>query len=97
MTTAKPPSPRPGSLQADLLADLRQATPMPIARPGGDTPPPVPAERRNPTDPQTPTVDVRLTPRRWSAPSVRSPGTGTGFVLTVGPVRVSVTGFRAGH
>jgi hypothetical protein len=97
VTTVRPtsePSPRPGSLQADLLADLQQATPTPITRPGPDASAPVPAERRDATDPQTPAVEVRVTPRHWSAPSVRPQGTGTGLVLTVGPVRISITGFR---
>ncbi len=96
MTAMEPtttPSPRPRTLQADLLADLRQAAPMPIARPKEDHSASVPAERPDPTVPETPTVDVRLTPRHWSAPSIRPPGTGTGLVVTAGPVRISIRGF----
>ena len=96
MTAMEPtttPSLGPRTLQADLLADLREAAPMPIARPKADDSAPVAAERSDPTVPETPTVDVRVTPWRWSAPSIRRSGNGTGFVLTAGPVRVSITGF----
>ena len=96
MTAIEPtttPSSRSRTLQADLLADLRQAAPMPIARPKVDHSASVPAERPSPTVPETPTIDVRLTPLHWSAPSIRPRGTGTGLVLTAGPVRVSIRGF----
>jgi hypothetical protein len=84
------PRQRPRTLQDDLLADLRQAAPIPIARPKVDDSASVPAERSDHTDPETVTVDVRITPLRWSAPSLRPRGTGSGFVVTVGPVRISV-------
>lgn len=96
MTLREPtttPSPRPRTLQDDLLDDLRQAAPMPIGRLNVDHSSSVPAERSDPTDPATPTVDVRVTPLRWSAPSLRVRGTRTGLALTAGPVRVSITGF----
>ena len=93
MTTkpSAPPSPRPRALQDDLLADLRQAAPMPVRRPGPAHPASVPAPRPESTDEQTPTVDVRVTPLRWSAPSLRPRETGAGLVLTLGPVRISTT------
>lgn len=87
------PSPRPRRLQDELLADLRQTAPLPIARPEVNRSASVPAERRPSKDPQTPTIDVRVTPLRWSAPSLRPHGTGKGLVLTAGPIRVSLTGF----
>ena len=106
MSTAKPTTPaarRHRRMQDDLLADLRQAAPMPVARPEDDRPAPVPSERPDPAerpaerpDPAgsgTPAVEVRLTPLRWSAPSMRPVGTRTGLVLTIGPVRISITGF----
>jgi hypothetical protein len=107
MSTPEPttaPSRRPRSLRDDLLADLRQATPMPAARPEA-TPVPeagrpapvlasVPAQPVDAADPGTPTVDVRLTPRSWSAPSLRTRAAGPGVVLAAGPVRISITGFR---
>ncbi len=96
MTTkpSTPPSPRPRALQDDLLADLRQAAPMPVGRPEPEHPASAPAQRAESTDTQTPVVDVRVTPFRWSAPSLRPGGAGRGLVLTAGPVRISTTGLR---
>ena len=94
MTRMKPtgtPSRRPRALQDDLLADLRQAAPMPVVPLEADHSAPVP--RLDATLQETPTIDMRVTPRQWSTPSMRSGGTGTGLVFTVGPLRVSITGF----
>ena len=91
--TTSTPSRRPRALQDDLLADLRQAAPMPVAPVEANHSGPVPPERADPTLPETPTIDVRVTPRQWSTPSMRAGGTGTGLVFTVGPLRVSFTGF----
>jgi hypothetical protein len=48
------------------------------------------------TEPEALTVEVRVTPRRWTAPRLRTPDRGTGLVVTAGPlrVRVQVIGFR---
>ena len=95
MTTVEPtttPSRRPRTLQDDLLADLRQAAPMPVAPLEVNLSGPVPPERLDPTLQETPTIDVRVTPRQWSKPSLRPGGTETGLVFTVGPLRVSITG-----
>jgi hypothetical protein len=48
------------------------------------------------TEPEALTVEVRVTPRRWTAPRLRTPARGTGLVVTAGPlrVRVQVIGFR---
>jgi hypothetical protein len=97
MTATEPtttPRPRPRTLQDDLLADLRQAAPMPTARPDVADSASVPAERSDHPSPETATVDVRITPLRWSAPSFRPRGTGSGFVVTAGPVRISVPRVR---
>lgn len=97
MERTTPRSPRPRRLQDDLLADLRQAAPVPIPGPEVDRPAPrpspPPAERPIPPAPRTPTIEVRVTPLRWSAPSLRNPGAGTGLVLTAGPIRVAFRGF----
>jgi hypothetical protein len=95
MSTTKPSprrSPRPRTLQEDLLDDLRQAVPSPVARPSSDHPVPTPAERRDLTDPEVLTVELRLTPRMWSAPSVRRPAGGAGLVMEAGPLRLHVRG-----
>ncbi len=97
MARTTTPSPRPRRLQDDLLADLRQTAPLPIARPErsrpASAPASAPAERRESTDSRTPTIDVRVTPLRWSLPSLRPRTGGKGLVLTAGPIRVSFTGF----
>jgi hypothetical protein len=91
MSTTKPSatgSRRPRTLQDDLLDDLRRAAPLPVARPSSDHPVPTPAERLESTDPEALIVELRLTPRRWSALSVRTPPIGTGLVVTVGPLHL---------
>jgi hypothetical protein len=90
-TTTRPPRPR--RLQDELLADLRQTAPLPIARPEVNRPAPAPAERPEPIARRTPTIDVRVTPLRWSVPRLRARGAGPGLVLTAGPIRISITGF----
>jgi hypothetical protein len=95
-------SARHSTLRDDLLDDLRHAAPMsavqptavqPAAdQPTADQPVPVSAERPDATDPETPTLELRVTPRRWSAPSMRLPSSGVGLVVTAGPLRVSLTG-----
>jgi hypothetical protein len=94
---AGPRSARRSTLRDDLLDDLRHAAPMsavqPTAdQPAADQPVPVSAERPDATDPETPTLELRVTPRRWSAPSMRLPSSGVGLVVTAGPLRVSLTG-----
>jgi hypothetical protein len=63
-------------LQNDLLADLRSATysaPVPPLPPGTAG---------------TPTLDLRVTPLRWSRVRL---SLGTGLALHAGPVQVRVT------
>jgi hypothetical protein len=76
------------SLQDDLLADLQQAAPIPVTRPEAGPPA---ATATAPVE-ETPTVALRLTPRRWARPSLSSP-LGGPLELAAGPVRISVTGF----
>ena len=77
---------RPGTLQDDLLQDLRQTAPMPDPRPGAHRPTPSPAEGRE----KSPTVEIRLTRTRWLPPSMRRPSGGPGLVLSAGPISVSL-------
>jgi hypothetical protein len=80
------------SLHEDLLADLQQsAHRIPISAVG-----PVP-ERRAPvtsteqtSTEQAPTVELRITPRSWSAAGWTALPQGSGFVVSVGPVRLSL-------
>jgi uncharacterized membrane protein len=99
MTTPHPSTPRSGgsrTLQYDLLDDLRQATPMPAgpaspaSSPTGPAPAAAPAVRPT-AEPGTPTLELRVTPRRWTAP--RAHRLGTGFVIGVGPVQLSCGGW----
>jgi hypothetical protein len=83
---------RPRALQEDLLDDLRQAAPMPVARPCLDQPVSAPAERSDSTGPEALTMELRLTPRRWSALSVRTPHDGAGLVVTAGPLHLHFRG-----
>jgi hypothetical protein len=96
MTTAdkiRPRAKRPRALQDDLLADLRQAAPMPIPHPVHRAAPP-PEERRGTawvrTPMSTPTLELRVTLWQWSAPGVRR--LRDGVVLSAGPVLISLTG-----
>ncbi len=96
MTTADkigPRAKRPRALQDDLLDDLRQAAPMPVAHPVHRAAPP-PEERRGTAWVQTqtprPTLELRVTLWQWSTPGVRR--LRGGVVLSAGPVRISLTG-----
>ena len=86
------PSRRPRTLQDDLLDDLHQAAPLRVARPSPDHPATTPAGRLESTDPEALTVELRLTPRNWSTPSVRRPTGGAGLVVKAGPLRLHVQG-----
>jgi hypothetical protein len=77
-----------GSLQDELLADLRVAAPIPVSRPDAGRP----AVEATPVE-ETPTVALRLTPWRWARPSVRRRGGEQRLELTAGPLRISLTGF----
>lgn len=88
-STARPARPR--KLQDDLLDDLRGAAPVPVLPPAAahPAPVPVPTERPDDRDPAAVTVEVRVTPRRWSAPRIRTSARGIGVVVVAGPVRFS--------
>ncbi len=75
------------SLREDLLADLRQGstrTPSP-----GSAPAPEPRFPSAPAE-ETPTVELRFTPRSWSPAGWSPLPSGAGFVVNVGPVQLSV-------
>ncbi len=107
MTATARPTPRPArsrTLREDLLDDLRQAAPMPAAPPAPDIPVPVvsaparsapqPAARPAPAAPETPTVELCVTPRLWWGFRMKTLGETPGVVIGAGPVRISLTGFR---
>jgi len=72
------------TLQDELLADLRQAAPVPDAPPR--------AERPAPEPDHTPALQIRVTPLRWSCPRVRAVREPHPTLeLSAGPVRISLT------
>ena len=75
------------SLRDDLLDDLRQA-PTRVPTPGAAPMPELPAPAAS--APETPTVELRFTPRSWSPAEWTALPRGGGFVLSVGPVRLSL-------
>lgn len=106
--TATPASTRPARsrpLREDLLDDLRQAAPMPVARPAFDIPVPVvasspvppapqPAGRPAPAAPDTPTLELCVARRIWWGFRMKTLGETPGVVIGAGPVQISLTGFR---
>jgi hypothetical protein len=74
------------SLQDDLLADLQQAPARPTAAPAT-----APAAD---TAGQDPVVELRITPRAWSAAGwTRRPG-GDGVTISLGPVCLTLGNLR---
>jgi hypothetical protein len=93
-TTARPMRTRPmrnRTLGDELLEDLRQAAPMPVAQPAREVPVPVASV---PATAEAPTIDVRVTPRLWWGLRMKTLGEGPGIVIGAGPVRISLSGFR---
>jgi hypothetical protein len=95
--TARPSRTR--RLGDDLLDDLRQAAPMPVARPARGVPVQVAPAPRNleqprPAPAEAPTVELAVTPRLWWGLRMKTLGEGPGVVIGAGPVRISLTGFR---
>jgi hypothetical protein len=101
-STARPMRTRPmrsRTLGDDLLADLRQAAPMPAAQPTREVAVPVESVPATAGDhpaaeADAPTIDVRVTPRLWWGLRMKTLGEGPGVVIGAGPVRISFTGFR---
>jgi hypothetical protein len=92
--TASDPGARRRSLSEDLLEDLKQGpprapSPSPAAPPRPPTPPPAAVEAE-PESPQTPTVELRITPRSWSPAGVAPLPDGGGVAVSLGPLRVSL-------
>jgi hypothetical protein len=82
-------------LQSDLLADLKvaaNARPLPTDA-VSPAPPPLPDPPRGSMRPPTPSLDLRVTPLRWTWPGLVSPdpGLGLGLGVRIGPVQVSLT------
>ena len=85
-STPRPVRTRP--LRDDLLDDLRQAAPMPTAAPKHDIPVPVVSA------PETPTLELCVTPKLWWGFRMKTLGETPGVVIGAGPVQISLTGFR---
>ena len=86
MTTAAGSASSRRSLRDDLLSDLRQGAVLgarPVTAPPDAQTPGVPS-----ADP--PALELRITPRSWSSAGWSSSPGGGGFVVTVGPLRLSV-------
>jgi hypothetical protein len=80
------------SLSDDLLDDLKQGAPRTPPRPPAAAEPaaaPVPREAVS-DPPQTPPVELRITPRAWSAAGVTPLPDGGGLAVSLGPLRVSL-------
>ena len=107
LSPARPLGPR--ALRDDLLDDLRQAAPMPTAPPKPDIqvpvvtvpvvtasgrPAPRPTGRPVPARPETPTVELSVTPKFWWGFRMKTLGESPGVLIGAGPVRISLTGFR---
>ncbi|HLM07880.1 MAG TPA: hypothetical protein VK402_22115 [Blastococcus sp.] len=100
---SRPAVERPGSFQDDLLADLRQAAPMPADRPVAPRPviartlplssPPLPDTlpvlvREVRVTP--PTIELRLSSQPWSMPALRRRQGPPGLELSAGPIRLAL-------
>jgi hypothetical protein len=91
--TASDPGARRRSLTDDLLADLEQGaprTPTPSASPKRPAVAPAAIPQARTDDPQTPTVELRITPRSWSHAGVAPLPDGGGVAVSLGPLRVSL-------
>ena len=88
MTATARSTPRTRPLRDELLDDLRQAAPMPTAPPAPDIPVPVVSV------PETPTLELCVTPKLWWGFRMKTLGETPGVVIGAGPVQISLTGFR---
>jgi hypothetical protein len=84
---------RPRTFQDDLLQDLRHAAPVTDGPSSGSRARVKEMPGAGPRE-TAPTVEVRVTPTRWLAPSVRQAAGGQRMVLSAGPLSVSVDLFR---
>ncbi len=90
---------RPRTLRDDLLDDLRQATPMPATPPRAVVLEEVvsveeTAEETPPRGLRIPTLELRVTPTLWWRLRMEVLPEESGFVISAGPVQLSVTGLR---
>ena len=91
--TASDPGARRRSLTDDLLADLEQGAPRtstPVPSPRQPLAPVPATVEAVPEAPQTPTVELRITPRSWSPAGVASLPDRGGVAVSLGPLRVSL-------
>ncbi len=98
---SRPAAERPRSLQDDLLADLRQAAPMPADRPTAprqviartlplsSLPDRLPVLVRD-VRLTPPTIELRLSSQPWSMPALRRRQGLSGLELSAGPIRLSL-------
>ena len=90
-----PRTPRPRSLQDDLLQDLRRTTPLPprpasaAARTRGEQGAGGKGHGKNGSS-DAATVEVRVTRSRWTSLRVRSNPGRSGFEVSAGPLRLSL-------
>ena len=89
MTTDSSSGDRGRSLRDDLLADLQQG-PSRIPTPSAGPVPEPRSATATASTAETPTVELRITPRAWSPAHWRPLPQGGGFVVSVGPVRLSL-------
>ena len=91
-TDDRPPAPREGrgrTMQDELLQDLRQATPMPIAPTTVERAPRRPPEGLVTQDRHTPSLHLHVRLQRWSWPRLSVLPGAPGLSVGIGPVRVS--------
>jgi hypothetical protein len=81
---------RDRSLTDDLLDDLRQGASRPATPVTPPAEPRLRAKTGTPETAETPTVELKFTPRAWSPLEWAPRPRGGGFTLSVGPVRVSL-------
>ncbi len=94
----RPSAVRTRTLRDDLLHDLRQAAPMPPQPQRSDVHAEIvlaerTADRPHRGSPRTPTLELRVTPKRWWGLRMKTLGEEGGFLISVGPVQLSLTGF----
>jgi hypothetical protein len=53
-----------------------------------------PAASPGPAGPETPTIQLRVTPLAWWGLRMKTLDDRPGFVLSIGPLQIALTGFR---
>ena len=98
MTTAPRSGARPRSLQDDLLADLARGpdhdSAAPVTAASAASPPEAAPKASVHAAEPTPAVELRITPRSWSAAGWTRRSDGDGLTIKLGPVRLSLGRLR---